>query len=70
MGCRIIYLCREPKDAFISRWHFDNKIAQGAKINIDTTFTMFLEGCSPFDLSGITTSNTGKKACKGLEMIC
>lgn len=32
MGCRIIYLCREPKDAF---WK-------------DTTFTMFLEGCSPF----------------------
>lgn len=48
MGCRIIYLCREPKDAFISRWHFDNKIAQGAKINLDTAFTMFLEGCSPF----------------------
>uniref|UniRef100_A0A0E0LYX3 Sulfotransferase n=1 Tax=Oryza punctata TaxID=4537 RepID=A0A0E0LYX3_ORYPU len=48
MGCRIVYLCREPKDAFISRWHFDNKIAKGAKTDLNTAFTMFCEGCSPF----------------------
>ncbi|KAF0909889.1 hypothetical protein E2562_000199 [Oryza meyeriana var. granulata] len=48
MDCRIVYLCREPKDGFISRWHFDNKIAQGAKIDLNTAFTMFCEGCSPF----------------------
>nr|TKW18994.1 hypothetical protein SEVIR_5G469000v2 [Setaria viridis] len=24
-GCRAVYMCREPKDAFVSRWHFDNK---------------------------------------------
>ncbi|TVU02865.1 hypothetical protein EJB05_51616, partial [Eragrostis curvula] len=25
-GCRIVYICREPKDAFVSRWHFDNRL--------------------------------------------
>ncbi|KAF8662662.1 hypothetical protein HU200_056264 [Digitaria exilis] len=36
-GCRIVYLCREPKDAFTSMWHFENK-----------AFNMFCEGCSSF----------------------
>ncbi|XP_062198150.1 cytosolic sulfotransferase 18-like [Phragmites australis] len=47
-GCRIVYLCREPKDAFISRWHFDNRMTKGDPINLDEAFTMFSEGCSPF----------------------
>uniref|UniRef100_A0A0D9XBP5 Sulfotransferase n=1 Tax=Leersia perrieri TaxID=77586 RepID=A0A0D9XBP5_9ORYZ len=48
MGCRIVYLCREPKDVLISWWHYDNKAAQGSKIDLDTAFAMFSEGCSSF----------------------
>jgi hydroxyjasmonate sulfotransferase len=43
--CRMVYLCREPKDAFISRWHFENKILAGhRKIALEVAFDMFCEG--------------------------
>uniref|UniRef100_A0A453SQV9 Sulfotransferase n=1 Tax=Aegilops tauschii subsp. strangulata TaxID=200361 RepID=A0A453SQV9_AEGTS len=29
LGCRIVCVCREPKDAFLSRWHFEKKLHQG-----------------------------------------
>jgi hypothetical protein len=48
VGCRVVYLCREPKDAFVSRWHFDNKIGTGAPISLEDAFDMFCQGCSPF----------------------
>ena len=48
VGCRVVYLCREPKDAFVSRWHFDNKMGKGAPIDLDDAFSMFCEGFSPF----------------------
>jgi hypothetical protein len=47
-GCKIVYICREPKDAFISRWHFDNKLIKGDPINFHEAFDMFCEGFSPF----------------------
>lgn len=25
-GCKIVYLCRNPKDAFVSLWHFTNRL--------------------------------------------
>ncbi|XP_024310584.1 cytosolic sulfotransferase 15 isoform X2 [Brachypodium distachyon] len=46
-GCRIVYLCREPKDAFVSRWHFENKIVKGSNIELDRAFDMFCQGFSP-----------------------
>jgi hypothetical protein len=48
VGCRVVYLCREPKDAFVSRWHFENKIGTGAPISLDDAFRMFCQGISPF----------------------
>jgi hypothetical protein len=48
LGCRVVYLCREPKDAFISRWHFENKIGTGGPIGLDDAFAMFCQGCSAF----------------------
>ncbi|KAE8811373.1 Sulfotransferase 16 [Hordeum vulgare] len=48
VGCRVVYLCREPKDALVSRWHFDNKMSKGDPITLDDAFTMFCEGFSPF----------------------
>ncbi|EMS56198.1 Sulfotransferase 17 [Triticum urartu] len=37
-----------PKDAFVSRWHFDNKMGKGAPIALDVAFSMFCQGFSPF----------------------
>ncbi|CAL5003377.1 unnamed protein product [Urochloa decumbens] len=48
LGCRLVYLCREPKDAFVSRWHFENKIGTGGPIGLDDAFAMFCQGCSAF----------------------
>ncbi|VAH38399.1 unnamed protein product [Triticum turgidum subsp. durum] len=37
-----------PPAAFVSRWHFDNKMGKGAPIALDDAFSMFCEGFSPF----------------------
>jgi hydroxyjasmonate sulfotransferase len=47
-GCRIVYLCREPKDVFVSWWHFDNKISSERKTDLEVAFSMFCEGCSSY----------------------
>ncbi|KAM0822312.1 hypothetical protein ACQ4PT_071576 [Festuca glaucescens] len=48
VGCRVVYLSREPKDALVSRWHFENKISTGAPISLDNFFNMYCQGFSPF----------------------
>uniref|UniRef100_A0A0E0CEM1 Sulfotransferase n=1 Tax=Oryza meridionalis TaxID=40149 RepID=A0A0E0CEM1_9ORYZ len=48
IGCRIVYLCREPKDVVISTWHFMNKVIEGFSIDFDKAFELFVDGCSPF----------------------
>ncbi|KAG0541131.1 hypothetical protein BDA96_03G469800 [Sorghum bicolor] len=45
-GCRVVYICRDPKDAFVSRWHFDNKMHRGQCVDMETAFNMFTEGFS------------------------
>jgi hypothetical protein len=47
-GCKIVYICREAKDAFISRWHFENRLVKGDPIDFHEAFDMFCEGFSPF----------------------
>ncbi|RCV38868.1 hypothetical protein SETIT_8G177100v2 [Setaria italica] len=42
-GCRIVYICRDPKDAFVSRWHFMSEFF-GEKPDINVGFNMFCEG--------------------------
>nr|CAB3491245.1 unnamed protein product [Digitaria exilis] len=42
-GSRIIYICRDPKDAFISSWHFNQRV-HGHAIDFDKAFNMFSEG--------------------------
>ncbi|KAI5020908.1 hypothetical protein ZWY2020_054318 [Hordeum vulgare] len=34
-SCRVVYVCRDPKDALVSRLHFENKITQGSDRCVD-----------------------------------
>ncbi|CDP14958.1 unnamed protein product [Coffea canephora] len=43
-GCKIVYLCRNIKDTFVSYWHFSKKL--GAEASLEEFFDMFCEGVS------------------------
>ncbi|KAJ8644536.1 hypothetical protein MRB53_006285 [Persea americana] len=47
--CRIIYLCRNPKDTFVSLWHFHNKFLPDdvKPVPIEEAFELFYKGISP-----------------------
>ncbi|KAL6900802.1 hypothetical protein ACP4OV_005478 [Aristida adscensionis] len=47
-GCRFVYMCRDPKDVFVSRWHFENRIGYGEKIGLEDAFDMFCDGLTRF----------------------
>ncbi|KAK6116900.1 hypothetical protein DH2020_049357 [Rehmannia glutinosa] len=49
--CKIIYVCRNPLDQFISERHFlieKNKIEKGAVIELNESFDKFCQGINPF----------------------
>ncbi|MED6133409.1 hypothetical protein PIB30_027948 [Stylosanthes scabra] len=48
--CKIVYLCRDPKDVFVSLWHFTNKLrSETSEIRpIDESLEQFCRGVSPF----------------------
>lgn len=46
VGCRIVYLCREPKDVLVSTWHYWNKVQADFHIELDQAFELFCEGVS------------------------
>uniref|UniRef100_M8AYP8 Sulfotransferase n=1 Tax=Aegilops tauschii TaxID=37682 RepID=M8AYP8_AEGTA len=60
LGCRVVYLCRDPKDTLVSRLHFENKLAArggGGRprmdealrgLSMDDAFGLFCEGFSPY----------------------
>uniref|UniRef100_A0A452ZP80 Sulfotransferase n=1 Tax=Aegilops tauschii subsp. strangulata TaxID=200361 RepID=A0A452ZP80_AEGTS len=31
-GCKVVYVCRDPKDAFVSTWMFANKMVEAAHV--------------------------------------
>ncbi|KAL3824004.1 hypothetical protein ACJIZ3_020033 [Penstemon smallii] len=49
-SCKIVYLCRDPKDIFVSLWHFTNKLRleKMGSNSIDEVFEMFCKGISLF----------------------
>ena len=54
-SCKIIYICRDPKDAFVSLWHFVRKASpKGVEscckepICLEDAFELFCEGISIF----------------------
>ncbi|KAI4980944.1 cytosolic sulfotransferase 5-like [Hordeum vulgare subsp. vulgare] len=43
--CKVVYLCRDPKDCFVSLWHFMNKFTSWG---IDEAHGRFCDGVSPY----------------------
>ncbi|XP_037410032.1 cytosolic sulfotransferase 15-like [Triticum dicoccoides] len=48
LGCRVVYLCRNPKDVFVSLWHFTNKVGVDYTMPMDKAFELFSDGLSPY----------------------
>ncbi|KAL5206296.1 hypothetical protein ABZP36_034505 [Zizania latifolia] len=44
-GCKLVYLCRDPKDCFVSLWHFWNRFMPW---DIDEALRQFCDGRSLF----------------------
>ncbi|KAK8537673.1 hypothetical protein V6N13_096519 [Hibiscus sabdariffa] len=48
-GCKIVYICRNPKDSFVSLYHFNTTILTSRNLQplgLDEAFEMFCEGVS------------------------
>ncbi|OMO97283.1 hypothetical protein COLO4_14730 [Corchorus olitorius] len=48
-SCRFVYVCRNPKDAFVSMWHFMNKLRGRMELPplaIEHAFDLFCNGVS------------------------
>ncbi|KAJ0089085.1 hypothetical protein Patl1_32807 [Pistacia atlantica] len=45
-GCKIVYICREPKDAFVSMWHYTCKLPHGVQepMYLEEAFEFFCKG--------------------------
>ncbi|KAF7827937.1 cytosolic sulfotransferase 5-like [Senna tora] len=48
-SCKIVFLCRNPKDNFVSLWHFANKIRPKTwgTLSLEEAFDKFCRGVSP-----------------------
>jgi hypothetical protein len=56
--CKIIYMCRDPKDVFVSLWHYSHKLSPKGmealamkELHLDDAFEFFCEGlsnCGPY----------------------
>eukprot|EP00262_Sarcandra_glabra_P015951 TRINITY_DN5034_c0_g1_i1.p1 TRINITY_DN5034_c0_g1~~TRINITY_DN5034_c0_g1_i1.p1 ORF type:complete len:373 (-),score=51.14 TRINITY_DN5034_c0_g1_i1:361-1479(-) len=49
-NCRIVYICRDPKDTFVSLWHFMNKMKPKnvESPSLEECFELFCSGVSEF----------------------
>ncbi|KAG4203874.1 hypothetical protein ERO13_A04G012300v2 [Gossypium hirsutum] len=50
-GCKLIYICRDPKDTFVSLYHFAARYSKSQNtqpIQLDEAFELFYEGGSPY----------------------
>ncbi|MFS7903996.1 putative flavonol 3-sulfotransferase [Helianthus anomalus] len=48
-GCRLVYLCRNPKDVLVSVFHFANKLRDKSRglLTFEETFELFSKGIMP-----------------------
>lgn len=49
-GCRLVYMCRNPKDLLVSLFHFINKVRSKSRgvMTIEEAFHMFSKGVNPY----------------------
>ena len=54
-GCKIVYICRDPKDVFVSLWHFlhklrskDGEVSAMKELHLEDAFEFFCNGVSNF----------------------
>jgi hypothetical protein len=49
-SCKVVYLCRDPKDIFASLWHFSNKVRPQSRgtLPLEESFEKFCRGVSLF----------------------
>ncbi|KAL6227621.1 hypothetical protein ACLB2K_001578 [Fragaria x ananassa] len=49
-NCKIIYVCRNPFDSFVSAWHFFNKVKlqSQAPLSLDEAFDRYCQGMDAF----------------------
>jgi hypothetical protein len=50
-GCKVVYVCRDPKDHLVSQWDFVNKFRtmnQLEPLSVETAAELFCSGLSPF----------------------
>ncbi|KAK6925150.1 Sulfotransferase domain [Dillenia turbinata] len=47
-SCKIVYICREPKDVFVSLWYHTRKLVQRGKaaLELEEAFELFCQGVS------------------------
>lgn len=48
--CRFVYICRDPKDVFVSKWHFANKLRpkELPPLSLEEAFDLFCKGVSEY----------------------
>ncbi|XP_031103402.1 flavonol sulfotransferase-like [Ipomoea triloba] len=46
--CKMVYICRDPKDTFVSYWHFLQRVLPGKQLSLEKEFEMFCDGSSVY----------------------
>ncbi|KAK5843375.1 cytosolic sulfotransferase 16-like [Gossypium arboreum] len=49
-ACRFVYICRDPKDVLVSKWHFANKLRPKGvpPLSLEEVFDLFCKGVSHY----------------------